>query len=204
MKRGYYYYIIPAVAAVAIVGVVGINAYLANVSIGSDQPAQPVLDDYLRMKEYEKIRRAGPCIGPFDSDKPVQTGRLTVFILPYTKMDACDAMNAIESIVGMRLRDDHRSGASLKGQYDNYGNILAPASTVNFVIDPTLKKPDGSPVRVEDLDEEFLFGNNLTVGGVGFKDGSGVGATILVVDSHYEDAIKAKLDDIRVALTGRS
>ncbi|GBC74465.1 hypothetical protein HRbin05_00506 [archaeon HR05] len=50
------------------------------------------------------------------------------------------------------------------------------------------------------IDKEFLFGNNLTVGGVGLKDGSGVGATILVVDSYYEDAVKAKLDDIRAVL----
>ncbi|MCS6768060.1 MAG: hypothetical protein RMJ59_07125 [Candidatus Nitrosocaldus sp.] len=190
MKRGYYY-IIPAVAAVVIAGIVaGVNAYLNA-------------DDERLMERIQRDRSYGANID-YTGSEPVRTGNLTVFILPYTKMDAGSAMSAIESIVGMRLRDDHRSGASLKGQYDNYGNILAPSSTVRFVIDPTLKKPDGSPVRVEDLDEEFLFGNNLTVGGVGFKDGSGVGATILVVDSHYEDAIKAKLDDIRVALTGRS
>ncbi|MEM0364470.1 MAG: hypothetical protein QXS25_02740 [Candidatus Nitrosocaldus sp.] len=194
------YYMISAISVVVIAGIIGANAYLTSIS--SNLSTDITLDDYERIKEYEKIRREKPCIGPFDSDKPIQTGRLTVFILPYTKMDACDAMNAIESIVGMRLRDDAMSGASLKGQYDNNGNTLAPADTINFVIDPTLKKADGSPLTVDDLDEEFLFGNNLTVGGVGLKDGSGVGATILVVDSYYEDAVKAKLDDIRAVLIG--
>lgn len=52
-------------------------------------------------------------------------------------------LNAIESVVGLRLRDDARNGAPLKGQYDNYVNILAPTDTIRFVIDPTLRKADG-------------------------------------------------------------
>ncbi|MEM4285352.1 MAG: hypothetical protein QW684_04000 [Candidatus Nitrosocaldus sp.] len=186
------YYMISAIAAVVVAAIVivGVSAY--NTYISTDK---------LLMEKIQRDRSYGANM-EYTGSEPVQTGRLTVFILPYTKMDAGSALSAIESIVGMRLRDDAMSGASLKGQYDNNGNTLAPADTINFVIDPTLKKADGSPLTVDDLDEEFLFGNNLTVGGVGLKDGSGVGATILVVDSYYEDAVKAKLDDIRAVLIG--
>jgi len=186
------YYMISAIAAVVVAAIVivGVSAY--NTYISTDK---------LLMEKIQRDRSYGANM-EYTGPEPVQTGRLTVFILPYTKMDAGSALSAIESIVGMRLRDDAMSGASLKGQYDNNGNTLAPADTINFVIDPTLKKADGSPLTVDDLDEEFLFGNNLTVGGVGLKDGSGVGATILVVDSYYEDAVKAKLDDIRAVLIG--
>lgn len=189
MRR--YYYIIPAIIVViAIAAIVGIRAF-------NDYPS---VDERL-MEKIQRESSYGANL-TYTGPEPVQSGRLTVFILPYTKMDAGSALNAIESIVGMRLRDDARSGASLKGQYDNDGNILAPADTIRFVIDPTIKKADGSPLTVDDLDKEFLFGNNVTVGGVGLKDGSGVGATILVVDSYYEDAVKAKLDDIRAVLMG--
>jgi len=86
-------------------------------------------------------------------------------------MDACDIMNTLESMVGMKVIDGRNYGASVKGQYDLDGNIVTSPDKVRFVIDPSLTKPDGSSIDVKDLDEEFLFGNAITVGGVSFKAG---------------------------------
>jgi len=202
MKR-FYIILIISVAIVSMV-IVGVNAYLVTLNIkpsttGNDQIIQAT--DTIRDKEM--ISRMKPCDELFPDQQPVQTGSLTVFILPYTKnMDACDVKNAIESIVGMKVIDGRNYGASVKGQYDLDGNIVTSPDKVRFVIDPSLKKPDGSSIDVKDIDEEFLFGNAITGGGVSFKDGSGIGTTIVVVDTYYEDMIKAKMDDIRSALLG--
>ncbi len=203
MKRAYYIIPIISVAIVTIV-IAGVNAYLVTLSIN------PSVIDYNQitqvtdpLREKEMIRRMKPCNELFPGQAPVQTGSLTVFILPYTKsMDACDIMNTLESMVGMKVIDGRNYGASVKGQYDLDGNIVTSPDKVRFVIDPSLKKPDGSSIDVKDLDEEFLFGNAITVGGVSLNDGSSIGATIIVVDTYYEDMIKAKMDDIRSSLLG--
>ncbi len=202
MKRAYY--IIPIISIVIVTIVIaGVNAYLVTLSINpSVIDGNQITQATEPLRDKETIRRMKPCDDLFPGQEPVQTGSLTVFILPYTKsMDACDVTNAIESIVGMKVIDGRNYGASVKGQYDLDGNIVTPPDKVRFVIDPSLKKPDGSSIDVKDL-EEFLFGNAITGGGVSFKDGSGIGATIVVVDTYYEDMIKAKMDDIRSALLG--
>ncbi len=203
MKRAYYIIPIISVAIVTIV-IVGVNAYLVTLSINpSVIDGNQITQVTEPLRDKETISRMKPCDDLFPGQEPVQTGSLTVFILPYTKsMDACDIKNTIESMVGMKVIDGRNYGASVKGQYDIDGNIVTSPDKVRFVIDPSLKKPDGSSIDVKDLDEEFLFGNAVTMGGVSFKDGSGIGATIVVVDTYYEDMIKAKMDDIRSALLG--
>ena len=203
MKRAYYIIPIISVAIVTIV-IAGVNAYLVTLSINpSVIDGNQITQATEPLRDKETIRRMKPCDDLFPGQEPVQTGSLTVFILPYTKsMDACDIMNTIESMVGMKVIDGRNYGASVKGQYDLDGNIVTSPDKVRFVIDPSLKKPDGSSIDVKDIDEEFLFGNAITGGGVSFKDGSGIGTTIVVVDTYYEDMIKAKMDDIRSALLG--
>ncbi len=203
MKRAYYIIPIISVAIVTIV-IVGVNAYLVTLSINpSVIDGNQITQVTEPLRDKETILRMKPCDDLFPGQEPVQTGSLTVFILPYTKsMDACDIKNTIESMVGMKVIDGRNYGASVKGQYDLDGNIVTSPDKVRFVIDPSLKKPDGSSIDVKDLDEEFLFGNAITVGGISFKDGSSVGTTIVVVDTYYEDIIKAKMDDIRSALLG--
>ncbi len=203
MKRAYYIIPIISVAIVTIV-IVGVNAYLVTLSINpSVIDGNQITQVTEPLRDKETILRMKPCDDLFPGQEPVQTGSLTVFILPYTKsMDACDIKNTIESMVGIKVIDGRNYGASVKGQYDLDGNIVTSPDKVRFVIDPSLKKPDGSSIDVKDLDEEFLFGNAITVGGISFKDGSSVGTTIVVVDTYYEDIIKAKMDDIRSALLG--
>lgn len=135
----------------------------------------------------------------------VQTGSLTVYILPYpTKMDV-DAGNIHESlvaIVGQEFVDGRNLGASKLGQYDNDGNTLSTGDRIKFVIHPDVKKNDGTPLTADDISENMLFGNAVTIGGILLKDDSTIDATIIVADQHYNSLLESKMSEMKTKLSG--
>lgn len=62
--------------------------------------------------------------------------------------------------------NDELFGASRAGIY-NYENYLVIPNAVEFYIDPSIKKPDGSKVTIDDLHPESTFGNGINIGSFG-------------------------------------
>ncbi|MGI0040921.1 MAG: hypothetical protein ACRD94_03035, partial [Nitrosopumilaceae archaeon] len=94
-------------------------------------------------------------------------------------------------------------GASKLGQYDNNGKIWKPTESVKFFIHHDVEESNGKTVTVDEISEDMLFGNAITFGGVGLKDGSGPAATIIVVDSSFESTMNSIIDELASLLTGQ-
>ncbi len=96
-------------------------------------------------------------------------------------------------------------GASKLGIYDMNGKIIVPNGT-DFYISPDLRKPDGSPMEVEDLDDQQKFGNSVMVGDILLKPkGMGqikevISAITFVVAEPDIQEVDAKLDLVRASI----
>jgi len=135
----------------------------------------------------------------------VQTGSLTVYILPYptkVNIDAGEIHESLVAIVGQEFTDKSNPGASKLGQYDNEGKTLSSSDKIKFVIHPDVKKNDGKTLTADDISENMLFGNGVTAGGILLKDDSTVDATILVADQHYDSLLESKMSQMKTKLSG--
>ena len=79
---------------------------------------------------------------------------------------------------------------------------MKPSESIKFIIHPGVKKSDGKTLAVSDISEQMLFGNGITAGGVMIGNGTeGVPATILVVDSSYEEVINSIMNQLASLLS---
>jgi hypothetical protein len=154
------------------------------------------------------------------------TGRLTVYILPlsFGPHDPHSVIAEINNLVGDAQAAYHHPnlGASLQGQYADERVTLTedipeesakkgdtmttrvikkPADTVKFYIDPEVKKPDGSPVTIADIREDYSFGNGITCCGFELKDETDVTAVFFVVDQGYDPFVMQKIQTLKSALS---
>lgn len=155
---------------------------------------------------------------------PTSTGNLTVYILAVP-----DGSDAAGAIYGMRdelpfystmARSEYGASPSgqitaqeieitwdndvdgfAKGEKVNRIVVVKPAETVQFYIDPDVKKPDGSPVTRGDFEEMYPFGGvGSSCCGVMLKDGTRIDAAVLVVDQAYDSQVMEALPNIKNAL----
>lgn len=154
---------------------------------------------------------------------PEQTGNATVYIIATREgIDAAAALTNIRN--AMPFYDSivpTEYGASLRGQYDyreiqiTWDNdtdgfakgekvvrqvIVKDPDTVKLYIDPDVKKSDGSPLTIDDLKEDQMFGNGITCCGIDLKDGTGISVAVMVFDQAYDSQAMAALSDIKTAL----
>ena len=136
------------------------------------------------------------------------TGNLTVYILPYPTNEEYlgniqKVSETIKSLGKTNFIPFGEFGASKLGQYDNDEKIRKPSESVKFSIHHDVKKSNGKTVTEEEISENMLFGNAITFGGVGLKDGSAPAATIIVVDSSFESTMDPIIDELASLLTGQ-
>lgn len=156
---------------------------------------------------------------------PPATGNLTVYIFATQK-----GIDALEAIYGIRdalpfystmprsseygaspsgqitekeieITQDNDPSGFAKGEKVNRVVVVKPAETVQFYIDPDVKKPDGSPVTRDDFEERYPFGGGgSSCCGVMLKDGTRIDAAVLTVDQAYDSQVMEALPNIKTAL----
>ncbi|MEW6604522.1 MAG: DUF6438 domain-containing protein [Thermoproteota archaeon] len=110
--------------------------------------------------------------------QPPDIDKLKVYIFPRDpnrNISADDLDWELGVIAGVNLAYGYYDGfgASKLGIYDRDGKIIVPNGT-DFYISPDLKKSDGSPMKVEDIDDQHKFGSDVMVGDIPLKP-KGVG-----------------------------
>ena len=156
------------------------------------------------------------------------TGRMTLYILPLEygqNYQSGRIVNIVNSLIPNMAASHYTDlGFSLRGQYADEPVVLTeqnipedlrqnfkpgdavkmtvikhPADTVKVYVDPDVRKPDGTPVTVDDISPDWQFGNGITCCGFSLKDGTDVSAVFFVVDQAYDAQVMKQLDAIKTA-----
>lgn len=116
---------------------------------------------------------------------------------------AGDMESRVSAAIGVNTVNDRNVGASKAGIYDASDRFVSTGS-VQFVIDPSVKKGDGTPLTVADIPNDMAFGNGVTVGGIQLASGEIVPTIHFVFSSTDGAAAAANLDKIRQVLATES
>lgn len=116
---------------------------------------------------------------------------------------AGDLESKVSAAVGVDTVKDKNIGASKAGIYDASDKLVGGAS-VQFVIDPSVTKANGTPLTVADIPNDMAFGNGVTVGGIQLANGEIVDTIHFVFSSADAATVTANLEKIRQVLATES
>jgi|GEM_PF-5826767 len=112
---------------------------------------------------------------------------------------AGDLESKVSAAIGVNTVKDKNIGASKTGVYDASDKLVNGAS-VQFVIDPSVTKADGTPLTVADIPNDMAYGNGVTVGGIQLASGEIVPTIHFVFSASDAATVDSNLGKVRQAL----
>lgn len=152
---------VTAILAGASIALLVVGLIVQSNSVGNMVQAQQNIGAYL----------GDPTAKPNISPPPFEKVKVYIFPRDIHKFQyAGELASEIKQLAGIRLAMDYgqTTGAAKQGIYDINADIAVPNGT-EFYISPDLKKPNGTPITVDDLVENMSYGNGLTVADIGIK-----------------------------------